>query len=66
MKTRETTDYIILEISKIGRSEPENLKAIEKITADICEQFTGKWSTVGIYTGPGLGYMGPETVTLEV
>ena len=44
--SRETTDYIVLMVSKTGRSEPENLKAIEKIKADICENFTGKYQTV--------------------
>lgn len=65
MKKRETTDYIVLMVSKIGRSEPENLKAIEKITADICEQLTGTYQAVGVATAPVYSYQYPVTVTLE-
>ena len=64
-KKRETTDYIVLMISKIGRSEPENLRAIEDITADICETFTGKLQTVGISTAPVYSYQYPVTYTLN-
>ena len=63
--SRETTDYIVLMVSRIGRSEPENLRAIEKIKADICNQFTGKWQTVGEATAPVYSYQYPVTETLD-
>ena len=65
MAKRETTDYIVLMVSRIGRSEPENLREIEKIKEDICNQFTGKWQTVEEYSGPAYSYQYPVTETLE-
>ena len=64
-RKRETTDYVILEISKIGRSEPENLKAIDKIIEQICEEFTGRLQTVGLSTAPVYSYQYPVTETLR-
>ena len=62
--SRETTDYIVLMVTKTGRSEPENLKAIDKITADICEKFTSKLQTVGVATAPVYSHQYPVTETL--
>ncbi len=36
----ETTDYIVLKISKVGGSESSNLNAIDEIVHQICEQFS--------------------------
>lgn len=63
-RKRETTDCILLEIRKIGRSEPENLKAIDKIIEQICEDFTGRLQTVGVFTAPVYSYQYPITETL--
>lgn len=36
----ETTDYIVLKISKVGSSESSNLNAIDEVVHQICEQFS--------------------------
>ena len=65
MAKRETTDYVILEIRRVGRSEPENLKGIEKVIGQICEQFSKGAVEVAEHTGPNPFYYAPITETLD-